>query len=344
MKEDKKKKILLFVLIPVFVLMVTFLIIFLIKPASCDDGTSINSCSNVRPYYCSEGKLQENAVKCGCPQSSNEEGNFCISDYKTDPKEKSFKYVLSGKEGFINMTLYKGVADYLSKIPRYADSEENFTLADFKLRMINEEVQEGFLFQLFLKISNITSNKEDRVRIAISLVQNIPFGSSDKTMNLGRIPITYQRYPYEVLYDNEGICSEKSELLFFLLKQIGYGTASLYYVKENHEAVGIKCPSSKSVLGSGYCFVETTGPSIIGDYQTDYIGSSKTLNSTPQIIPIFNGNSLSSTMVEYKDSTILISIRNKIKEYGEINIFESNQWNMLKKRYGLVSFGYYEFN
>jgi hypothetical protein len=344
MKEDKKKKILLFVLIPVFVLMVTFLIIFLIKPANCDDGTSLNSCSNVRPYYCSNGKLIENASKCGCPQSSNEEGNLCISDYKTEPKQMAFKYVLKGKEGYVNITVYGGVYEYLSNLPRYADSEENFTLADFKLNMINEEIQKGFLFQLFLKIANITSDKEDRVRIAISLVQNIPFGSSDKVLRLGKIPITYQRYPYEVLYDNEGICSEKSELLFFLLKQMGYGTASLYYVKENHEVVGIKCPVGKSVLNSGYCFVETTGPSILGDDQTDYFGESRTLNSTPRLIPISDGNSLGINMIEYRDSKVLISIRNKAKKYGELNFYESTQWNILKERYGLISFGQYEFN
>jgi hypothetical protein len=338
-----KKEVLLFVLIPLFILIITFLIIIIIKPVRCDDGTSLNFCSNVRPYYCSKGNLIENASRCGCSSYSHEDGNSCLSNYKTEREERSFKYVLNGEEGYINIPVYKGVADYLSNLERYADSEENFTLADFKLKMINEDVQEAFLFQLFLKISNITSNREDRVRIAISLVQNIPFGSSNKTMNLGRVPITYQRYPYEVLYDNQGICSEKSELLFFLLKQMGYGTASLYYYKENHEVVGIKCPISKSVLKSGYCFVETTGPSILGDDQTDYFGQTRTLNSTPQIISISEGNSLGSSMIEYRDSEILISIRNKAKKNDEINVFESAQWNTLKKRYGLVSFGVYEF-
>jgi hypothetical protein len=340
----KKKRNFLFILIFISILAITFTIIFLVKPAHCIDKTKNNECSNIKPYFCGSGKLVEKSSVCGCPIYSTIENESCISDYQITPEGRLFKYVLNGKEGYIDFVVYQGLEDYLSKLPRYIDSEENVTLADFKLRMINEEVQEGFLFPLFLKIASITSNKEDQARIAISLVQNIPFGSSDKKLNLGRVAITYQRYPYEVLYDKQGICSEKSELLLFLLREIGYGTSSFYYAKENHEAVGIKCPVKQSVINSGYCFVETTGPSIIGDDQTDYFGESRTLNSTPTVINISEGITLGNSIREYKDADTLIGIRNKINKYGEINFFDSLSWNVLKKRYGLVSFGYYQFD
>jgi hypothetical protein len=340
----KEKRNMLFIPIFILILAITFTIILLIKPNSCADGTKNNECSDINPYFCESGKLVEKASICGCPVSSMPENESCISEYQTVPEERQLKYVLNGKEGYIDFVVYRGLSDYFSKLPRHIDSEENLTLADFKLRMINDEVQKGFLFPLFLEISKITSNKEDRVRIAISLVQNIPFGSSNKTLNLGRVAITYQRYPYEVLYDNQGICSEKSELLFFLLREMGYGTASLYYVKENHEVVGIKCPVKQSVDYSGYCFVETTGPSIIGDDQTDYFGETRNLNSTPIIINISEGIALGNNLREYKDSDALIKIRDKVNLDGEINLFDSLRWNSLKKRYGLVSFGYYQFD
>jgi hypothetical protein len=338
-----KKRMLYFLIIAVFVLIITFLIIFLIRPTSCSDGTLYKNCSDIKPYFCENGKLIQKASACGCSNLSQIRGETCFSDYQYGPQNITLLYTIRGKQREINFTVYRGMENYLSKLPRQMDSDENFTLADFKLRMINEESQAEFLFPLFIKIASLTSSKEDRAKIAISLVQNIPFGSSNKISRIGSISFAYQRYPYEVLYDMQGICSEKSELLFFLLREIGYGTASLYYNMENHEVVGIKCPVKESVKNSGYCFVETTGPSIISDDQTDYFGAVRNLSSTPQIIKISNGISLNNNLIEYRDANFLINIRNKMKKDGEINFYDSVIWNALKKRYGLVSFGHYDF-
>jgi|WetSurMetagenome_2_1015567.scaffolds.fasta_scaffold17971_2 hypothetical protein len=338
-----KKRVLYFAIIIISVLIVTLLIIFLSIPSPCVDGTVSNSCSESKPYFCYHGKMTERASICKCPSYSRINEETCISDYQSGPKNITLTYTLNGKKGEIYFTVYKGMYDYLSKLPRYIDSSQNLTLADFKLMMINEEQQKELLFPLFLKITQITSNKEDQARIAISLIQNIPFGSSDKVTRIGSVSIAYQRYPYEVLYDMQGICSEKSELLLYLLREIGYGAASLYYNAENHEAVGIKCPSEKSVIDSGYCFVETTGPSIITDDQTDYFGTTRKLNSTPQVIEISEGNSLGSNLKEYNDAVSFADIREKMKTTGELNFFDSLKWNTLKKRYGLISFGHYEF-
>jgi hypothetical protein len=331
-----KKSVIYLVIIFTFVLIATFLTIFFMKPSSCADGTNFDSCSKIKPYFCYEGKLIKNASVCGCSNSSNLQGELCYSIYQFGPKNVTLNYTLRGKQKTIDFIVYSGLYDYLSKLPRYFDSSENSTLVNFKLKMINEEYQRDFLSELFIKITEITSNKEDQVRIAISLVQNIPFGNSDKKIRIGNIPLDYQRYPYEVLYDNQGICSEKSELLFFLLREIGYGTASLYYNLENHEAVGIKCPIKQSVNNSGYCFIETTGPSIITDDQTDYFGTAGKLKSNPKVIEISDGNSLSNNLVEYDDADFLINLRMKT----EINFFESLKWNNIKKKYGLITFEY----
>jgi len=339
-----KKSVLYIIIIITSVLIVTFLTIFLISPSFCADGTHYNTCSNSTPYFCSGGKLVERASVCGCPANSNLQGEICRSNYQFNPKNITLNYTLMGKKESIDFVVYSGIYNYLSTLPRYIDSNENSSLAAFKLRMINEEYQKQFLFPLFIKITEITSNKEDQARIAISLVQNIPFGSSDKKIRIGNIPIDYQRYPYEVLYDMEGICSEKSELLFYLLREIGYGTASLYYNVENHEAVGINCPIKQSVNNSGYCFIETTGPSILTDDQTDYFGTSERLASNPKIIEISEGNSLTSNLIEYRDAIFLIKLREKMRVEGEINIFESIKWKTIQKRYGLISFDSYEFN
>jgi hypothetical protein len=208
--------------------------------------------------------------------------------------------------------------------------------------MINQKEQREFLLPLVIEIEKITKDKTDQARIAMSMIQNIPFGNSTKTSQFGNINIEYQRYPYEVLYDMKGICSEKSDLMIFFLREIGYGTSSLYYGLENHEAVGIKCPSERASTGE-FCFIETTGPSIITDDRTDYFGTVRKLISSPQVTKISEGISLRNNLYEYEDAKILINIRDDMKKYGTINPLQYVQFNNLKNKYGLVDFNEYTF-
>ncbi|NTW27606.1 MAG: hypothetical protein HGA36_04735, partial [Candidatus Moranbacteria bacterium] len=65
-------------------------------------------------------------------------------------------------------------------------------------------------------------------------------------------------YPYETLFEQAGVCSDKSLLATALLRQLGYGTAIFAYEQDNHMAIGIACPKAASTYGSGYCYGETT--------------------------------------------------------------------------------------
>jgi hypothetical protein len=303
----------------------------------CGDGTSYNSCSNVKPYACVEGKLIEFASICGCPENFAEENNNCISGYETNSKELSLKYVLLGEESAINFTVYGGFADYVNEIPRsiYYTNGQNYSRVDFKLKAINEGEQKQFLLPLVVKIQNMTKDKKYQARIAISLVQNIPFGASNETIAFSGSQINHSRYPYEVLYDMKGICGEKTELLAFLLQEIGYGTSFFYYVNENHEAVGIKCPFKESLGETGYCFVETTAPSIITDDKVYYFGVGE-LYSVPENYILSDGIALGDDMYEYSDANKLIRIRNFIKRYGWLGPIREEIYNNLKEKYGLA--------
>lgn len=304
---------------------------------SCNDGTLYDECSKIKPFFCSKGILMEKASVCGCDNLAEVEGDKCISEYQVGPKEIVLNYTLKGKEGTIDFTVYKKLYDYLSELPRYIDSTNGeATLLDFKLKSLNEEQQKVLLLPLVIEIENRAKNKDDQARIAVSIVQNIPFGSSDKELRFGSINLEYYRYPYEVLYDLEGVCGEKSELLAFLLRELGYENAFFYYSKENHEAMGIKCPVEKSLNDSGYCFIETTGPSIITDYKTEFVSIGQ-LTSTPEIITI-SGDSLTfgeRNFYEYQDAKLLEKIRERAREYGTISYIQSVQFNELKEKYGL---------
>jgi hypothetical protein len=307
------------------------------KDRMCGDGTLYNSCSLTKPYYCLDGKLIDLSYVCGCPDGFVKEGRDCSSSYETDPRNIRLKYTLNEGTHYLNFKVYKGFEDYISKIPRSISYSPgvNSSRKDFVLKEINEEEQRKFLMPLVIAIQNISNDKNDQMRIAVSIVQNIPFGVSNKTYFFGNTKLDYSRYPYDVLYDNEGICGEKTDLLLFLLREMGYGVSFFYYEEENHEAVGIKCPMEESLMGSEYCFVETTGPSIISDSKITYVGVGK-LTSTPQIYSISHGKSLSANLEEYEDAEKLIRIRNSIERTGLIDPIQKKTFDELKMKYGLA--------
>ena len=161
-------------------------------------------------------------------------------------------------------------------------------------------------------------------------MQHIPYGFSEKTIFLGSNSVNYSRYPYEVLYENQGICGEKSALLSFLLREMGYEIVFFYHALENHESLGIRCPVKNSLDGTGYCFIETTAPSIITDNSIEYVGGI-TLESDPEIILISQGNSIGDNWEEYVDANDMKKLRKR-----RIPFLSDLKLKELKEKYGFV--------
>lgn len=251
----------------------------------------------------------------------------------SNEKEVSFKYILDGKEDVINFIVYKDVVDYLGDLSPSIISNGNETpsIIDFKLKHLDDEVQKSFLIPLVDKIRQKSNNPLEQFRIAVSLVQNIEYGEKQEEVVLNSEQRTgYSRYPYEVLYDNQGICGEKSELMVFLLKELGYSTGIFRYAEENHEAVAVSCPKKNSIDNTGYCFVETTGPSIITDDSIVYVGDVK-LESEPIVYELYGGNDLDNNLFEYRDAKTMKKLRE-----GKFVFFRNWRLNRLSERYGLV--------
>jgi len=302
-----------------------------VKKPTCSDGSFYSECGATKPFYCYEGTLVEKASICGCPRESVKEGEKCISQYQTNPKTIKLSYLLNGKKESFNHEVYGGLNNYLANLPRgitYSYIEP--TTKEFIMKDLNEENQKQLLLPLVNEIKQITSNKDNQARIAISIVQNIPYDwgslySSDLT----------SRYPYEVLYDMRGVCGEKSELLVFLLKELGFGVSTFEFNLQNHRAVGIKCPSQYDYKDSGYCFIETTTPSIITDDTGYYVGVGK-LEFPSEIITISEGNSFDSVSEEYNDALEWINL-NEISNAndGYLSSSQYNRWWKIVRKYGI---------
>ncbi len=100
-------------------------------------------------------------------------------------------------------------------------------------------------------ISDLESFTEDQfLEFVMAFVQGIPYDFS-KNSN------SPQNFPYETLYKNSGVCSDKSFLALLIFRKLGYGGAIFDYPEKQHSAVAVSCQSNSS-YNSGYCFVETT--------------------------------------------------------------------------------------
>jgi hypothetical protein len=240
----------------------------------------------------------------------------------TDPKVVEFDYTLRGEEGTISYTVYGGLNDALKAEPRsikyyYVKPSE----IDFLNKKLDDRRQKPYLDPLVSEIQDITPNSDDQARIAISLVKHIEYDySSANSLNL------VNKYPYEILYTEKGVCGGKSVLLAYLLRGLGYEVAIFHFDAENHDAVGIECPLEYSYRGTGYCFVESTTPNIITDSSGEY-GDGIYLTSYPTIYRMCDGTSFDSVYEEYYDAKQYNKLYDELMEYPyELSQSEYRKW------------------
>jgi len=322
-----------------------------IKLLNCSDGTFYNRCSFNKPYFCSTGTLTKNATFCGCGFDYDivPYGEACTSRYSLNPKSVTLNYIQNGKQYSFDYIVYGGLNDYLAGIERsisYYSVPPTFK--DFVLKNIDDPKQEKYISDFTKQIETLSNNPDDQARIAISIVQNIPY-------DYGTLK---GRYAYQVLYDQNGVCGEKSPILVSVLRNLGYGTALIDYgniepgeyrvmvSSISHEAVGIKCPMQYSYKNTGYCFIETTKPSIItysgGNYplpgcissDTSPLSCTEKLPDQYTLTVISDGKSFDSVATEYNDAQEWGRLESAGSVLDESNY---NLWSSLAVKYGIFT-------
>jgi len=236
---------------------------------------------------------------------------------------RSFAYTLRGTRGAIPLTLDGNVAASLaSKRPPF-DGDYGPYYRGF----VDEPVQRSAIAGLANEIRGATGSSDDQARIAVALVQAIPYDYATSRSGTVRT-----RYPYEVLYQDTGVCGEKSLLLAGLLKELGFGVALLSFGPEKHMAVGVRAPAQSGYRGTGYAFVETTQPTIITDAEETYVGAGR-LTSTPEVILIAEGKAIGSLAGEAAD---LAEFRSIQAMGSVVDPYHYDRWQALVQKYGLI--------
>ncbi len=227
-----------------------------------------------------------------------------------------YTYTLDGKSDIIPLALSTRVYEDYTK--KEEPSIKNGNSAYF-LGYMNDAEQQPYIAALVRAIQEKTPVQDDQARIAISLVQHIPFHDGNQ-----------YRYPYEVLYNGEGVCGEKSMLLASLLRDLGYGSAIYYFVKENHMTAGITASSSYGYRGTGYAFIESTEPNIITYDGTEF--SFGTLTSMPEVIAVGSGRPLATISSDYQDARMYTTLERDIKHLAATELV---QFDSLNAKYDL---------
>jgi len=184
-------------------------------------------------------------------------------------KLASFEWKYKGKKYSLERTLYGSYYKYYSELP--TDHDPNSEVSAEWYEKNNTMFMDGVAGDVTLKeladsLKKMADEKKFNdnqiVEFVASFVQTIPYDQvklDNRTQGLNGFTekITY---PYEVLYDNKGVCQDKSYLAYKLLKELGYGVAIFEFPdpEDNHMAIGVKCPIEYSNYESGFCFLEST--------------------------------------------------------------------------------------
>jgi hypothetical protein len=241
-------------------------------------------------------------------------------DLETGLKTSNYPYILRGMPGSIRFDAYKGVNDYLSTQYPVSFNDER----DYWLQFVDDGVQDRYLKQLAENIRAAETVPEGQVRAAISMVQKIPY--IDYPFD------TPAKYPYHVLYHQNGDCDEKSLLLAYLLRELGYGVAVFHFREEQHMAAGIRAPARYCYRETGYAFIEATRPTIPTYAEGEYGGVGR-LTSDPYVIVIADGDSFEGIWREHADAAEW----SRIQGMGsELDQYTYGRYRNLAQWYGMA--------
>jgi hypothetical protein len=232
---------------------------------------------------------------------------------------RNFTYTLNGKTDSIPLALPTSVYnDYTKKaVPPVNDGNS----ANF-LAYINDAEQQQYVTALANAIELKTDNPDDQARIAVSIVQHIPYSSGNP-----------HRYPYEVLYNGHGVPGEKSMLLALLLRDLGFGSSVFSVVPEDRMATGISVLAPYDYKNTGYAFIDATEPDII-----TYDGSQfsfGTASSKPEVTLVGVGRQLSSVSADYNDAHDWTTM---MADISHLSTGQRQQYDILDTKYDLSYF------
>jgi len=182
-----------------------------------------------------------------------------------EPVSRTYQWQYQNKMYVVSHTLYSSVYEFYKSQPKtytyFNELPKNWEEEYYGMFIAENPSDRSIvdlLEQIIIQGKKNGLSDDQLAELIVAFVQSIPYDDQKAANILARVGNETMDYPYEVLFENSGVCSDKSFLATVLLRKLGYGTALFVFENENHMAVGVRCPKEYSNYDSGYCFVETT--------------------------------------------------------------------------------------
>jgi len=182
-----------------------------------------------------------------------------------NPRQSKFQWEYKDTTYEIETTLYESVYSFYKNSPKYysyygtiPDNWEEEYYQMFVAGASNDQTMEKLAVSIETAAVANNLSEDEEVELAVAFVQSIPYDDQKARLIENGATDIQPRYPYEVLYENIGVCSGKTFLTAALLNQMGYGTALFEYKDQKHITAAVLCPQKYSSYDSGYCYIETT--------------------------------------------------------------------------------------
>ena len=245
----------------------------------------------------------------------------------TTPATEFYRYVpytYDGNRTVIMVTLNTTIYDKF----KLKDNQCQVTLEACYHKFVDENTQKEYLEPLVRDIKYKSENTDIQALHAIRFVQSLPYNDTSY-----RNDPSIWHYPYQTLYNDGGVCSDKSELLVYLLRELGFATVIFHFPEEDHAAVGIKTNRTLGYAGTEYSFIETTVPSMIGYSNMSYNNGTMKLHTIPDVITMTTG----TTMGKYANEEFNDAMEmNRLDQLtGEIDKANYTIWKRITNKYGM---------
>lgn len=182
-----------------------------------------------------------------------------------NPIQKTFNWEFKGVKYSLTETMHQSVYGFYQAQPKifsYSGELKPNWEEEYYGMFLNRPAEDGSILKLANDLQDLGKSRklsEDQiVDLVLAFVQSITYDDAKAKNILAKDGSQTMLYPYETLFTQLGVCSDKSLLAIAILREMGYGTAIFAYNDDNHMAIGIECPQNYSTYGSGYCYAETT--------------------------------------------------------------------------------------
>lgn len=199
-----------------------------------------------------------NRIALAVPTETVKQPEAIVAD-NTPDKTAVFSWHYGGKDYALSLQLKRSRYESYAKAQKYYESRGPLP-ADWHERyygmFLTPQAGDKTIPELTAELKRLAAannlSEDQLVELTATFVQSIPYDSNKN------LETETPYYPYETLYLNRGVCTDKTLLLSAIYTELGYGTAIYDFPDVNHAAVGIACPAPNQTFNEGYCYVETT--------------------------------------------------------------------------------------